>query len=235
MKKNYLLYSGLILLGSVLMVSSCTKEDSTGSEISYQVKPSNFTASVGSTISGSGLIVSMNSNSSLTWTSGSLNITEIDFEAKSNNVEIEYELKDLYNINLFNLSPVLGNITIPDGTYDEVGLKLKLKKSITSDLPLTLKGSYTNSLGTKIPVEFYFNDEFEMEVEAEDLIVSDDTDYLALINVQLNKFMTNVRSADLDEATKTNGTIVISAVSNQNLYIKLKANMNVFGDCNFED
>lgn len=49
-----------------------------------------------------------------------LNITEIDFEAENNNAEIEYELKDLYNINLFNLSPVLGKITIPDGTYDEV-------------------------------------------------------------------------------------------------------------------
>lgn len=233
--KNYLLSFGSILLGSALILSSCQKEDSTGGKISYQVKPANFTASVGSTVSTSGLLVNVNSNSSLTWTSGNLNITEIDFEAENNNAEIEYELKDLYNINLFTLSPVLGNITIPDGTYDEVELKLKLKKSITSDLPLTLKGSYTNSVGTKMPVEFYFNEEFEMEVEAEDLVVSGTTDYLALINVQLNKFLTNVTSADLNDAVKTNGTIVISATSNANLYNKLKANMNVFGDCDFED
>lgn len=233
--KNYLLNYSSILLGSALLLSSCTKEDSTGGKLSYQVKPSNFTASVGSTVSGSGLLVTMNSNSSLTWTSGSLNISEIDFEAESNNLEIEYELKNLYNVNLFNLSPVLGNITIPDGTYDEVELKLKLTKSITPELPLTLKGSYTNSMGTKIPVEFNFNDEFEMEVEAEDLVVSGSTDYLALINVQLNKLMTNVSSADLNEAIKTNGTIVISATSNTSLYNKLKANMNVFGDCDFED
>lgn len=233
--KNYLLHYGTVLLGSALFLSSCAKEDSTGGKLSYMVKPANFTASVGAVASGSGLIVGVNSNSSLTWTSGNLNITEIDFEAKNNNVEIEYELKDLFNINLFNTSPVLGDITLPDGTYDEVELKLKLKKSITSDIPLTLKGSYTNSIGAKTPVEFYFNDEFEMEVEAEDLVVSGTSDYLAMINVQLNKFMTNISSADLDQATKTNGTIVISSTSNINLYNKLRANLNEFGDCEFED
>lgn len=232
--KNYLLNYGSFL-GVALMLASCAKDDSTGAKVSYQVKPSNFTASIGSTVSSSGLVVNVNSNSSLTWTSGSLNISEIDFEAENNNLEIEYELKDQYNINLFNLSPLLGNITIPDGTYDEVELKLKLSKSITPNLPLTLKGSYTNSAGTKVPVEFYFNEEFEMEVKAEDLTVSGNTDYLALINVQLNKFMTNVTSSDLDQAAKSNGAIVISASSNVNLYNTLKANMNVFGDCDFQD
>lgn len=233
--KNYLQHYGTALLGTALFLTSCAKEDSAGGKVSYMVKPSNFTASVGSTVSGSGLIVGVNSNSSLTWTSGNLNITEIDFEAKNNNAEIEYELKNQYNINLFNASPVLGNISIPDGTYDEVELKLKLKKSLTSEIPLTLKGSYTNSAGTKIPVEFYFNDEFEMEVEAEDLVVSGTTDYLAMINVQLNKFMTNVSSSDLDQATKINGSIIISSTSNISLYNKLTANLNDFGDCEFED
>jgi hypothetical protein len=232
--KNYLLNYGSVLLGSAMVLSSCAKEDSAGGNVSYQVKPSNLTASVGSAVSGSGLIVTVNSNSSLTWTAGKLNVTEIDFEAENNNVEIEYELKGHYNINLLDISPVLGSITIPDGTYDEVELKLKLEKSSTDDIPLTLKGSYTNSRGNVTPVEFYFNDELEIEVEAEDLLISGSTDYLGLINVKLNKFLTNVSSADLDEAVKTNGTIVISSASNVNLYNKFKANLNIFGDCDFE-
>ena len=84
-------------------------------------------------------------------------------------------------------------------------------------------------------MEFYFNDEFEIEVEAEDLVVSGTNDYLGLINVQLNKFLTNVSSADLDQAVKTNGTIIITSSSNINLYNKLKSNLNAFGDCDFED
>lgn len=217
-------------------MSSCTKENSTGDgKLSYKVKPANFTASVGPTVAGSGLIVAVNSNSSLTWTSGNVNVSEIDFEAKSKSAKIEYELKQAFNVDLFNLSSVLGSITLPDATYEEVELKLVLKKSATSNIPLTLKGSYTDGSGTKIPVEFYFNEDFEAEVEAENIIVSGTNDYLGLINVQLNKFLTNVVSADLSGATKTNGVIVISSTSNMELYAKLKANLNAFADCDFED
>ena len=226
---------GTTLLGAVVMLSSCEKDDATGSgKLSYQIKPANHTASVGGSISGSGLVVGVNSNSSITWTSGSLYINEIDFEAESNNNEIEFELKKAVSVDLFNLSPLLGSVTIPDGTYDEVELKLELKKSDTN-MPLTLKGTYTDANGAKIPVEFYFNEDFELEVEAEDLIVNGSNDYLGMINVQLNKFMTNVISADLSGASKTGGVIVISSTSNVNLYAKLKANLKAFAECDFED
>ncbi|MEJ7694397.1 hypothetical protein [Daejeonella sp.] len=226
---------GMTVLSTVLILSSCEKDDSSGSgKLSYKVKPANFTASIGTTISGSGLPVGPTTNSSITWTSGSLYISEIDFEAESKNNEIEFELKQPVTVDLFNLSPILGSITIPDGTYDEVELKLELKKS-TSNIPLTLKGTYTDANGAKIPVEFYLNEDFEVEVEAEDLVVKGTNDYLGLINVQLNKFLTNVITADLSSATKTGGVIVISNTSNSNLYAKLKANLNAFADCDFDD
>ncbi|MGB4400685.1 MAG: hypothetical protein WBJ10_15035 [Daejeonella sp.] len=232
--KNFI-KTGTAILGAVLIMSSCEKDDSTGSgKLSYQVKPANFTATIGTTISGSGLPTGSNTNSSITWTSGSLYISEIDFEAESKDREIEYEFKQGVSVDLFNLSPILGSITIPDGTYDEVELGLELKKSSTN-IPLTLKGTYTDGGGAKIPVEFYLNEDFEVEVEAEDLVVSGSNDYLGLINVQLNKFMTNVLSADLSNATKTSGVIVISSTSNMNLYAKLKANLNAFADCDFDD
>lgn len=227
---------GAVMLAAIMVFPSCSKDDTTGSgKLSYKVKPSNFTASVASNASASGLVVNINSNSSLTWTTGNANISEIDFEAEKNDVEIEREYKNLVNVDLFNLSPVLGTVSLPDGTYDEVELKLELKQTTTQAIPLTLKGTYTNASGIKAPVEFYFNENFEVEVEAEDLVVNGSTDYLALINVQLNKFLTNVSTSDMDSATKTNGTIVISSASNLNLYNKLKANLNAFGDCDFED
>ena len=234
--KNHLFNYGSLILVTGLILSSCTKENSTGDgKLSYKVKPANFTASVGPAVAGSGLVVAVNSNSSLTWTSGNLNVSEIDFEAESKSAKIEYELKQAFNVDLFNLSPVLGSITLPDATYEEVELKLVLRKSATTNIPLTLKGLYTDGSGTKIPVEFYFNEDFEAEVEAENIIVSGTNDYLGLINVQLNKFLTNVISADLSGAAKTNGVIVISSTSNMELYAKLKANLNAFADCDFED
>lgn len=224
------------MLVAGLSLSSCTKENAgADGKLSYHVKPANFTASIGPSVSGSGLVVAVNSNSSLTWTSGNVNVSEIDFEAKSKNAEIEFELKQAFNVDLFNLSPVLGSVTLPDATYEEVELKLALRKSATSAVPLTLKGSYTDGSGTKTPVEFYFNEDIEVEVEAENLIVSGTNDYLGLINFQLNKFLTNIISADFSGAAKTNGVIVISSTSNIELYAKLKSNLNAFADCDFED
>jgi hypothetical protein len=234
-KMRNLIQISTTLLSAIVLLSSCEKDESTGSgKLSYQIKPANYTASVSGSISGSGLVVGVNSNSSITWTSGSLYINEIDFEAESKNNEIEFELKKAVHVDLFNLSPLLGSITIPDGIYDEVELKLELKKSDTH-MPLMLKGTYTDANGAKIPVEFNFNEDFELEVEAEDLIVNGSNDYLGLINVQLNKFMTNVISADLSGASKTGGVIVISSTSNVHLYSKLKANLKAFADCDFED
>lgn len=234
--KNHLFSYGSVMLVAGLLLTSCTKDNSTGDgKLSYKVKPSNFTASIGSTTSGSGLIIAINSNSSLTWTSGNVNVSEIDFEAKSKSTKIEYELKQAFNVDLFIASPVLGSIRLPVATYDEVELKLVLRKSANSTIPLTLKGLYTDGGGTKIPVEFYFNEDFEAEVEAENLVVSSTNDYLGLINIQLNKFLTNVVSADLSGAVKSNGVIVISSTSNTELYAKLKANLNVFADCDFDD
>jgi len=234
--KNYLFSYGSVILAAGLFLTSCTKDNSTGDgKLSYKVKPSNFTASIGPTTSGSGLIIAVNSNSSLTWTSGNVNVSEIDFEAESKSAKIEYELKQAFNVDLFNLSPVLGSISLPDATYEEVELKLVLRKSANSNIPLTLKGLYTDGSGNKIPVEFYFNEDFEAEVEAENLVVSGTNDYIGLINIQLNKFLTNVVTADLSGAVKSNGVIVISSTSNTELYAKLKANLNVFADCDFED
>ncbi len=65
--KKCLFSFAVVLLGAVLVLPSCSKDDSSdGGKISYQVKPTNFTASVASNVSGSGLIVTVNSNSSLT-------------------------------------------------------------------------------------------------------------------------------------------------------------------------
>lgn len=233
MRKN-LLNLTTILIGAMLLASCSKDENSSDGKVAYKVKPSNFSASVASDISGSGLSVAVNSNSSITWTSGILNISEIDFEAEGNGKEIEYELKNQFNVDLLNLSPILGSINIPTGTYHEVELKLELEPS-TTKIPLTLKGTYTNTAGIKTPVEFYFNEEFEIEVEAEDVTVNGSEDYVALINLQLNKFLSNVSTSDLDQATKTNGAIIISDTSNINLYNKFKSNLNAFGECDFDD
>lgn len=225
-----------LLFGVTVILSSCSKEEAIGSgELQYQVKPAGFTGTIASTGTSSGLVGVIGSSNTLSFTSGSVNVSEIDFEAESKTVEIEYELKKFLNINLFNLSPILGSVNIPEGTYEEVELKLVLKKSTDSTIPLTLKGTYKDANGLSTPVEFYFNEEYEIEIEAENVLVKSNTDYIGLVNLQLNKLLLNIGSNDLSGATKTNGVIVISSTSNLSLYNKFKLNLNAFGDCDFDD
>ena len=224
------------LLGVTVILTSCSKDEAIGSgELQYQVKPAGFTGTIASTGTSSGLIGVVGSSNTLSFTSGSVNVSEIDFEAESETIEIEYELKKSLTIDLFNLSPILGSVNIPEGTYEEVELKLVLKKSTDNTIPLTLKGTYKDANGLSTPVEFYFNDEFEIEIEAENVLVQSNTDYIGLINLQLNKLLVNIGSNDISAATKTNGVIVISSSSNLNLYNKFKSNLNAFGDCDFDD
>ena len=233
-RKN--LRTSLALVGVMLILSACSKDDAIGNgEVKYQVKPAGFTGTVASSGTSSGLIGIVGSSNTLSFTSGSVNVSEIDFEAESKSVEIEYELKKFVNVDLFNLSPILGSINLPEGTYDEVELKLVLKKSTNNVIPVTLKGTYRDANGINTPVEFYFNEDFEIEVEAEDVVINSKSDYIGLVNLQLNKLLFNIGSNDLSGAIRTNGVIVISSTSNANLYNKFKSNLNSFGDCDFDD
>lgn len=236
MKNKTFKVIGLAVFSAMAILSSCTKDDAIGSgKINYQVKSTGSTAKIESNGIASGLVGVTGSSNTLSFTSGSLNVSEIDFEAEKENMELEYELKKFMNIDLFNLGPVLGGISVPDGVYKEVELKLVLKKSTDNTVPFSLKGAYKDAGGATTPVEFYFNEDFEMEVEAEDVTISSSNDYIGLINLQLNELLSNISANDLSGANKTNGTIVISSASNVAVYNKFKANLNAFGDCDFKD
>jgi hypothetical protein len=237
--KNYLL-NGALIFGAAIFLISCSKDDkNTGGQVSYKVKPANFTATIASSGGGSAKLastasVTVQAAGNLTWTSGIINISEIDFEAENDSREIEYEMKQMVNVDLFKLSPVLGNVVIPPGTYNEVELKLELDESTTSDIPLTLKGTYTDANGAATPVEFYFNEYIEIGVEAENVVIGSQDDYTGMINFQLNKLLTNITAADLADAAKTDGKILINKTTNVALYNKVKLNFDVFGTCEFE-
>lgn len=233
MRKNVFITT-ILLAGATTLFTACTKEEEdTANKVTYQAKPANFSSSVGASVSGSGLVVDASANSSITWTEGTLSIQEIDFEAKKDGSTIEYEYKQLVNVNLKNAGSSLGSVTIPNGTYNEVELKLELKKSSTSAIPLILKGTYKDLSGASIPVEFQFNEDIEVKVEAEDLVVEANS-HIAYINMQLNKLLSNISISDMTMATKTNGTIVISSTSNTSLYNKFKASLDTFASCDFE-
>lgn len=225
MKRSIIPIAAVIALAA----TSCKKENSEAGQIGYQIKPANSTATLAGTKTGA----TVSSASTITWTSGSMVVSEIDFEAESENVEVEFELKKENTVDLFSPSPVLGTVTVPDGTYEEVELKLELKKKTTGAAPLILKGDYYDANGVKTPIEFHFDENIEIEVEAENVVISSQ-DYTGIINIQLNKLLTNVTASDLSGVSITDGKIIVDGTTNTSLYNKMKTNFNFIGDCDFD-
>ncbi len=232
MRKHVMIAGTLFAAATVF--TSCQKDAETGNTVTYHANPVNFSSSIGASVSGSGLIVQASSNSSITWSEGSLNISEIDFEARKDGSQIEYKSDQLVRVDIAKAASALGSVKIPDGTYEQVELKLVFKKSSADDIPARLKGSYTDLSGSETPVELQFNEDLEIRAEAENLVM-ETNDHIARINMHLNQLLSGITIADLTMATKTNGTIVISSTSNPGLYAKIKARLENFADCKFED
>ena len=216
----------VILFCSAILLSACSKEENkSDGKISYQMEPANLTASVGATISESGVVLDIPTYPSLTWEAGYVTIQELDFEAKKDDTEIEYKLAKPVTVDIFKLNQKFGSVKIPPGTYNEIEFELVLDKQTTGNV-FAVSGIYKDAAGKETPVEFNYNEDVSLKLEAGNLTVNTAEDYTTLLTLQLNKLVSRIDATDLDSASKNgNGTIVISSASNTALYNKVKAGL----------
>lgn len=213
------------LLTAVILLGACQKDSLNDGQLNYVFKPTNLAASVGTTAAASGLVVAAKSNGSMTWTSGTLNIQKIEFSAKKDQSSANVEYNNLTNIDILNTGTVSGNVTLPTGTYNDIELKLNLVQSNTN-IPLVLKGTYTEISGTQIPVEIQFNETYELKLTPPQVIIKGDK-YTANVTLDFTNMMKNLVANDLGQTTRTqpNNTILVTSSLNAGLYAKLKANL----------
>jgi hypothetical protein len=230
MKKTILMICLPVIMVSMVMVSC--KKDSTSSltsQVSFALSADNTISPISVTNNGGGLIsastTTTTTSGSITWTSGIVNITKFKLEAKKNGKQIEIESKNLSNVDLFALTPSLISASIDAGTYKEIEIRAVFTKSTTADIPVKLKGTFTTAGGAIVPIEFNFNDDATFKAEAKDITVSTTTAFTAKLNLHLNIVLSDVVSAELDKAARTNGTIIISSESNPLLYAKAIVNI----------
>lgn len=230
MKRSLLKINLAIALASAAMVS-CQKDSTsagTASQISFGLSADNTISAI-ATNNNTGSIIPLATTaataSSISWTSGVANITQFKLEAKKNGKQIEIVSKNITNVDLFSLSPSLIAASIDTGTYKEIEIRVILTKSTTADIPVKLKGTFTTAGGASVPIEFDYNDDAIIRAEAENVKVDATNDITAKLNFHTNIILSNVVSAELDKATRTNGTIFISSTSNTTLYAKVILNL----------
>jgi hypothetical protein len=212
---------------TALLSTSCKKgatSTSTTPQISFAMTSDNPLANLAAvgTVNGA----SVAGVASINWTSGTADISRFKLEAKRNNNEVEISSKNITNVDLFSLSPSVVSTAIDTGTYKEIEIKVMLRKSTTSDLPLVLKGIYTTAGGASIPVEFDFNDNMEIKVEAENVVVDGTKNIRSILSMHLNKLFAGVSPQQIDAAPRTSDVLVISSSINTSLYNKIKANLS---------
>ncbi|NCD69185.1 hypothetical protein [Mucilaginibacter agri] len=231
MKLNHFNTAFTLFIAGALL-ASCKKDNNNATpsgkaQLSFTVKADNPVAMLGA-ISGSSAFtnsVSTNaSTSSVTWTSGVANVSSFKLEAKKNNTETEITSQNLTNIDLFAITPAAVSVVLENGTYTEIEVKANISKSSNS-IPLVLKGNFTSAGGAVIPIELDFNEDATIKAETHDAVIVDGTnDFTNAISVHLSKLLNNVTSAELDAATRTSRTILISGSVNTGIYNKIKAN-----------
>ncbi|MDO3624575.1 hypothetical protein [Mucilaginibacter sp. BT774] len=228
----------LTLTGLAACKKSGNSPSSKTSQLSFQLQADNATSNLAASNTGGNLSTNSTFQSipGLTFTSAIANISRFKLEAKRNGVEIEVTSKNLSNVDLFSIDPAVTSVTLDTGVYREIEIKVELKHTTdTSALPLKLKGTFTNSGGTTIPIEFDLNSDAVIKAEAENIDVNSTINFVALVHLHLNKLEAGIVATDLANATQTNGVIIISPTSNTSIYNKVLANLAGCGESEFKE
>ena len=209
----------LLALAGVLSIgiTSCTKEDASGAgsaNLNYQVKTVNKSYTV------------PNSTSTISWTAGFLNVTEVEFEAESATGHIKYASKVPQKLNLFTTLPALGSVAVPAGTYTKAEFEIEFGNSTTVNA-FEISGMYNTT-----PIVFRIKEgtDYELEAELANVTLVRDKTYSAMITIDFSKLTLGITAAELNNAPKDNtGAIVILDNSGTGaLYSKMKNNLHKF-------
>jgi len=211
----------IIIATAAIIFTSCKKDASGPAGVKFQLKATNPTANV----------VARTNAATISWTSGTATPTTVKFEAKKGTTEVEYTSTANQQVNLFTLAQsTFGNITLPDGTYNEIELKINVNGSVQSPA-LELNGVYNNN-GTDVPVSFRVTTPLLIKAEKNNVVITAGS-FTAVTELNLSLYTTGITQSMLNNAVKTNGTIIISSASNAGLYNIILNNIDRFHHAEF--
>ena len=207
--------AGLLLL-SVLVFTSCSDDDNdiaSGASMELSI--------IMNTTSTSTATKAMNANS-LVFNTGSVIIREIVFDGElvtgdsTQSVSITHAQIATINLVTGNATPAV-EVEIPVGTYRWVNLGIEIQDE--NDIPsVVAEGTYTNADGIETPVRFEFNSGEVFEAEAPEHTFQDGTNAVAEIDFSPAVWFSTITSTQLDNATRTDGVIVVSESSNSAIF-----------------
>jgi hypothetical protein len=231
----------LVIAGSFISCKKDSQAPSGPSTLKLQLQAVNKSFS----LPVSGLKSGQTSLASVNWDTATMLVSRIKFEAEMksvvsghDSVEIEYSWRGPLSVNLFDLSSTVGSITLPAGTYEKIALRVNSEKEDAANgQPLFyLSGTYTNTTGGSLPLVISVSDpiSFKAVQESDTLISGGVNDFTSTIQFYLDQMLFQVDPVLLDNATLSNGILLISAESNKQLYRMILHNLLRDHHCRLE-
>ena len=176
------------------------------------------------------------------WKSGYMSVTMLDFNVihvKGNAISRDnYNLNTNTSINVFSTSPaIMGTMGIPVGTYTVCNSDFIIHPYQSNVSSLYLEGTFYPAndssnpggmLSKSAPVNVIvmINDPITMTgAWQNNMTFTGNTPYYALFTLDMSYVTSQINMEMMNHAQQTNGTMVISPTSNQNLYQIIAGNL----------
>lgn len=167
-------------------------------------------------------------SSTIVWDTAHMVVSSVKFESKlkglkthHDSILISYTWKGPIEVNLLDTTVSIGNFTLQPGFYDEIEFMVEgTKRAVVNKPVFYLHGVYTKADVTKLPIKVVVNEDilFKTEKDSVTVTAADQADFTSAIQLYLDQLMVDLLPSTLDNATLTNGVLVISAESNKELY-----------------
>ena len=97
-----------------------------------------------------------------------------------------------------------------------------------------IEGTYTNSSDVILPIRFEFNSGEVFEANATSVVIAEGADVVGRITFDALSWFSTVSADMLDSATLTDGTIIVSATNNANIFDIVADRLDVDTQATFE-
>jgi hypothetical protein len=220
----------LKLLSAVIMVTaiSCTKDNKSGINTVISLTFKGTTALPG-------IKKSLNTEG-FTFTEALLGIKEIEIkkvgDVSNNDGKFDFDKNYIVDLLAGTTTPAFGTSEFLPGRYNK--LESKTSNLLDGGNSVSLKGTYTDNVGTTYKFEFSSTSVFKFEVESDTgFILSEGTIFSMLVNVTLPVFFQGVDFSKA--AVNSSGIIVINDISNIPMSEIIKSNINLVADMEDEN
>lgn len=179
---------------------------------------------------------------SITWDTVQMVVSSVKLEAElkslvthRDSIEIEFKWNGPQMVNLLDSTLSFGNFMLQPGFYDEIELEVEGEREDARPDPVFyMSGDYINTSGETVPVVVKVYSDLEFKTEKESVEVSEsDMDITSTIQLYLDELMVGITPEQLDNAELTEGVLVISAESNNELYQSITGKLTEERKCRY--